>query len=72
MSDNCWTDGAKSVGGAMRDSDVRTVRLPDGQRIEVDEAPAQRCRTCGRLKHFVRDGRCADCWCEGGHDASER
>ena len=49
-----------------------TVQLHDGQRIEVDEAPAQRCRTCGRLKHFVRDGRCADCWSEGGHDVSER
>lgn len=51
---------------------VRAVQLHDGQRVVVDEAPAQRCDRCGRLKHFVRDGRCADCRCEGGHDAAER
>ena len=43
------------------DSDVRTVRLADGQRVAVDRSLAIRCQACGRLRHFVRRGQCADC-----------
>ena len=43
----------------------RQEKLTDGQRIEVDQAPAQRCDECGRLKHFTDDsGVCPDCRAE--------